>query len=193
MKAIKILYWSQITLDNTTFTPVFFFTPSLDFLTYIGKYGYLNVPISISKTNGLYDGNTFVTIDKSTSKGGYPNDDNGMIYSATLNNTEFNIYPYEPFIGEFKIGNLNTMKVASEREIENKIETALNEPYCGCNKKREMKEEYFFKEDQMTETKKPKKKTNNIYIIIFCFFLIIIIILIVCFYGELCSKKKKII
>uniref|UniRef100_A0A6C0K196 Uncharacterized protein n=1 Tax=viral metagenome TaxID=1070528 RepID=A0A6C0K196_9ZZZZ len=105
MKPIKILYWTQLTYDNVEFNPVFFIKPSLEAVSYIKQYGFLNVPIIISGTNKLYDGFGYATFDIATMPGGCPNDfqPTELIYSISLRNTVFTVYPYEPFIGEVQI------------------------------------------------------------------------------------------
>lgn len=45
--------------------PVVFFQPSLEFLTYLHNYGYLNIPIRVSDSD-FYDGVYIVNIDTRT-------------------------------------------------------------------------------------------------------------------------------
>jgi hypothetical protein len=212
MKPIKILYWTPLTFDGTKFTPVFFFKPNLELLTYIEQNGYFNIPITISGTNKLYDGFTYVLMDIATMPGGCPNDfqDSPVIYSCTMNDTAWTVYPYEPFIGEFTICSPLTTAEFKKPEQSGQQEE-IKENFCGCfanKKKKEDLEEDFappletkskvpqddepisnivtFQEPPKEPVPKPKKYVapNNTVIII-CLFLAIIIVLILCFYGDL--------
>lgn len=219
MKPIKILYWTPLTFDNTKFTPVFFFKPSLEMLTFIEQHGFFNIPIIISGTNNLYDGFTYVLMDIATMPGGCPNDfqKTPVIYSCTMNDTAWTVYPYEPFTGEFTI--CSTLTDAEFKQPLNSAKESpqeVKESYCGCfaDKKKndtELEEEYgspvqtnqvptdkdpisnivtFQKPSK--EPTKPKKISvapNNTVIII-CLFLVIIIVLILCFYGDLRNQGQ---
>lgn len=199
MKPIKILYWTQLTFDNTVFTPVFFFKPNLELLTYINQNGFFNIPILISGTNDLYDGFGYVTMDIATMPGGCPNDfsDSTVIYSCTMKNTVFTTYPVEPFIGEFK---LFDPLLDSEFPKEKPQEEEIKENFCGCFKKDKIEEFAQVDKKIQEEEKKPElkiseptpteitKSTNLTVPIIICVFLLIIIVLILCFYGDLQNK-----
>lgn len=211
MKPIKILYWTPLTFDNTKFTPVFFFKPNLELLTYIEQNGYFNIPITISGTNKLYDGFTYVLMDIATMPGGCPNDfhDSPVIYSCTMNDTAWTVYPYEPFIGEFTICSPLTNSEFKQSGEQKGQQEEIKENFCGCfaNKKKELEEDFAppvqkkskvpqddqpisnivtFQEPSKEPVQKPKKYVapNNTVIII-CLFLAIIIVLILCFYGDL--------
>ena len=141
-------------------------------------------------TNGIYDGITYVTIDKAVNQGSLVIDYSSQsnIYSATLNNTIFNIYPYEPFIGEFII---ISSKVVHDSEILNKeinTEKAL-EYYCNCksNDKSKSNMDTTIQENYVPYTS--TDQSSNIYIYVVCLFLVLIAILILCFYGEFNKKK----
>ena len=208
MKPIKILYWTQLTFDNVSFTPVFFFKPNLELLTYINQNGYFNIPIFISGTNDLYDGFGYVTMDIATMPGGCPNDfeKSSVIYSCTMTNTIFTTYPYEPFIGEFKLFDPTTDTGSSEPKKEEKKEQEkeIKEEYCGCFAKDKIEEFAPPKNKEKTPIKvEPEKKEieiemesepvsyiqnkpkQNYNITILCVFLLIIVVLILCFYGDL--------
>jgi hypothetical protein len=213
MKPIKILYWTPLTFDNTKFTPVFFFKPSLELLTFIEQHGFFNIPITISGTNNLYDGFTYVLMDIATMPGGCPNDfqKTPVIYSCTMSDTAWTVYPYEPFIGEFTICSTLTDAEFKQPVLGAKVSPEeIKENFCGCfaNKKKKDLEEDFappletkskvpqdnqpisnivtFQEPPKEPVQKPKKyiAPNNTVIII-CLFLAIIIVLILCFYGDL--------
>ena len=215
MKPIKILYWTQLTFDNVSFTPVFFFKPNLELLTYINQNGYFNIPIVISGTNDLYDGFGYVTMDIATMPGGCPNDfeKSSVIYSCTLTNTIFTTYPYEPFIGEFKLYGPEFCEPKQEEKKEEKKEEKekdekkekeekeIKEDYCGCFAKDKIEEFAPPKNKEKTPIKiEPEieieketepvsliqnKPKQNYNITILCVFLLIIVVLILCFYGDL--------
>ena len=202
---MKILYWSQLTFDSNVFKPVLFFKPDLEMITYNEQFGPTSVPLLITKTNGLYDGLHYVTISKATSLGGCPPDfcSAPLVYSATLYNTSFTIYPYEPFIGEVFLA--NTMEYKPILEVE-KPKEETKENYCGCGggKVKKIRNEYeeeeveeSYKGPNPSSTMKPTQKppdclqNNNVFIFIICFFLILIIILILCFYGDLRSSTAQ--
>lgn len=200
---MKILYWSQLTFDSNVFNPVLFFKPDLEMITYNEQFGPTSVPLLISGTNGIYDGLYYATISKATSLGGCPPDfcSTPLVYSATLPNTSFTIYPYEPFIGEVFLANTMVYKPIPEEEKPKEIENT-KEDYCGCGgggvKKlrneyeEEVEESYNGPKPSTTPkaTTKPSdcSENNNVFIFIICFFLILIIILILCFYGDLRSS-----
>jgi hypothetical protein len=189
---MKILYWSQLTFDSNVFNPVLFFKPDLEMITYNEQFGPTSVPLLISGTNGIYDGLYYTTISKATSLGGCPPDfcSAPLVYSATLSNTSFTIYPYEPFIGEVFLANTTEYK-------EEKPKEETKENYCGCgrggakNIRNESEEELeeSYKGPKPSSTPKPTDclQNNNVFIFIICFFLLLIIILILCFYGDLRS------
>lgn len=213
MKPIKILYWSQLSFDNNVFNPVFFFTPTLEILPIIQQYNYLNIPIIIQNTNGIYDGFYYVKIDKSTSLGNCPSDNDKIppIYSVSLN-CPFTMYPYKSFIGEFFIANnnqeiidnVNPQLIRDQIEIDKESKYNLNQLKNNFNIDAIENYEYFeptndteTPDDTESETESeidyPKdcsinKKSSYIYIIISCVFLLLIIILILCFYGDLRKK-----
>lgn len=214
MKPIKILYWTPLTFDNVKFTPVFFFKPSLELLTFIEQHGFFNIPITISGTNNLYDGFTYVLMDIATMPGGCPNDfqKTPVIYSCTMSDTAWTVYPYEPFIGEFTICSTLTDAEFKQPEQQQGQQEEIKENFCGCfaNKKKndgELEEDFAppletkskvpqdnepisnsvsLQQPPKEPVQKPKKYVapNNTVIII-CLFLVIIIILILCFYGDL--------
>jgi hypothetical protein len=201
---MKILYWSQLTFDSNVFNPVLFFKPDLGMITYNEQFGPTSVPILISGTNGIYDGLYYATISKATSLGGCPPDfcSAPLVYSATLPNTSFTIYPYEPFIGEVFIANTMVYNLQEDEKKPKEIENT-KEDYCGCGggggvKKikneyeEEVEESYTGPKPSSTPKSSPKPpdclQNNNVFIFIICFFLILIIILILCFYGDLRSS-----
>lgn len=213
MKPIKILYWSQLSFDNNVFNPIFFFTPTLEILPILQQYNYVNIPIILQNTNGIYDGFYYVKIDKSTSLGNCPsdNDKTPPIYSVFLD-CPFTIYPYKPFIGEFFItnnnqdiiDNINPQLIYDQIEIDKQTKYNLNQLNNNFNV--DAIENYEFYEpttgidtETPEETENPdeidlpdgcsiNKKSPYIYIIISCVFLLLIIILILCFYGDLRKK-----
>lgn len=103
MKPISILNWSQITSDNENFYPVFFFTPTIELLTWIHQYGY-HVVLKIEGSQ-VYDGvyrayfqianldQPNQTLDFKTT---------APVYSALLD-TPFTIYPCSTQKGIFTI------------------------------------------------------------------------------------------
>ena len=203
---MKILYWSQLTFDSNVFNPVLFFKPDLGMITYNEQFGPTSVPLLISGTNGIYDGLYYATISKATSLGGCPPDfcSAPLVYSATLPNTSFTIYPYEPFIGEVFLANTMVYNLQEDEKKPKEIENT-KEDYCGCGggggggvKKikneyeEEVEESYTGPKPSSTPKSSPKPpdclQNNNVFIFIICFFLILIIILILCFYGDLRSS-----
>ena len=91
---ISISYWAQVYSQDDSLVPVFFFHPTLDFLSFLHQRGHSNVPIEVRGTNGLYDGRYFVTIDNPTRMGSCPSDYNHQkpLLAAFLN-TPFTLYP----------------------------------------------------------------------------------------------------
>lgn len=102
---LEILYWSQITDDNVSFRPVFFFYPRVEILAFLEDRRYRDIPVSIRGTNGLYDGFHWATMDVATALGACPSDldPTKPVYAATLASASFTIYPTAPFVGEFAV------------------------------------------------------------------------------------------
>jgi len=102
---LKILYWTQITDDNVSFRPVFFFHPRVDILAFLEDRRYRDIPIQIRNTNGLYDGFHYATMDIATGLGACPADLDPVkpVYAATLASLSFTLYPTAPFVGEFAV------------------------------------------------------------------------------------------
>jgi len=211
MNPIHILYWSQLSFDNIQFTPVFFFHPTVDILPFLEEKNYLNIPILVQNTNGIYDGFYFVNIDRATNVKNVLSeyDTSYPIYSATLS-CPFTIFPYEPFIGEFLIiddqfrfSQISPSFISDTIQIEKKKDENLNslvnnfdpesiDPVCENEDQIENEIEGFqIETTPIPETPPPKTSSSkfntqeNIYIIIICTFLAMIIILILCFYGDL--------
>lgn len=214
MNPIHILYWSQLSFDNIQFNPVFFFHPTLDILPFLEEKNYLNIPILVQNTNGIYDGFYYVNIDRATNIKNVLSDYDTSypIYSATLN-CPFTIFPYEPFIGEFffindqfRFSQISPSFISDTIQIEKQkkenLDSLVNHfdpksiESIGENKIEDETEDEI--EDFQIETTPipptPSPKTcspskfntqENIYIIIICTFLAMIIILILCFYGDL--------
>lgn len=189
MKPVKILYWTQLTFDNVQFNPVFFIKPSIEFVSYIKQHGFLNVPILITGTNKLYDGFAYATFDIATMPGGCPNDfqPSTLIYSVSLRNTVFTVYPYEPFIGKVQI--INPVMEATRKEIDEApsllpavmgtgVDTFPTHPNAAVTP---------LQEDYTSPPPPSKKVSPHSYTLILCFLLLILVVLILCFYGDLRS------
>jgi hypothetical protein len=93
---LKIEYWSQISHIQNNLIPVFFFYPSLEFLSFIRQKGQTHVPIVIEGTH-LYDGLHYVTVDELTRYGScnvdYSHD--SRLYAIFLVNIPFTLYPIQ--------------------------------------------------------------------------------------------------
>lgn len=210
MIPIPILYWSQISNDNNVFHPVFFFHPTLPILAYKKQFGE-KCPIQIMGTNGIYDGWTWAVLDEAVSLGDCPTDLNPKkpIYAAFLSNVSFNIYPYEPFIGQFRLLPPDLTNITSGKEIQVEEEEALLEPELEMGEKEVSApdpepnqdpdpEETLERYDSIpTPSVVPivqplPPTTDNGYnlgfVLLLVFLLILIIVLILCFYGELRSN-----
>lgn len=100
MKFIKILNWSQITMDNIDFFPVLFFFPDINVIEFIKEYGY-DASIQIRNTQS-YDGIFIGKFQISNLDTLSTNDFNTLkpVYSIIIN-TPFTIYPCQK--GEFLI------------------------------------------------------------------------------------------
>jgi len=99
---MEIIRWNQVYSQTGTLIPVFFFEPDLSFLSYIHENGYMNVPIAIQGTDGLYDGVWYGTVDSPTRLGSCPPDYNSTKPILTMFiDTPFTIYP--PQNGIFEI------------------------------------------------------------------------------------------
>lgn len=185
---MKILYWAQLSYNNNTFMPVFFFNPDFNIKMYTNQFGFLDVPIYINGTDGLYDGYHYATMNKATNLGGCPSDfcKEPLIFSATLNNTSFTIYPLKTgqiFLVNQKIVNTtfpnNTISMQTEMNDKNpsvneSIKENFESPSIKQNFKKSIIKENF-----------SSNNFSNSYILIICFFLLLIIIIIICFYGYL--------
>jgi hypothetical protein len=211
MKPIKILYWTQLTYDNVQFNPVFFIKPSLEAVSYIKQYGFLNVPIIISGTNKLYDGFGYATFDIATMPGGCPNDfqPSELIYSISLRNTVFTVYPYEPFIGKVQIISPEMNATIKETQkppplptsglfpamMGTGVDTFADNPNAAVTAlvplqpppEPVIKEGYssLQKKKRKEEEEKVNSTTPHSYTLILCFLLLILVVLILCFYGDL--------
>jgi hypothetical protein len=214
MKPIKILYWTQLTYDNVQFNPVFFIKPSLEAVSYIKQYGFLNVPIIISGTNKLYDGFGYATFDIATMPGGCPNDfqPSELIYSISLRNTVFTVYPYEPFIGEVQI--ISPQMDTAIKELQKSpsppsptsgllpammgtgVDTFADNPNAAVTAlvplqpppkpEPSVMEGYSsLQKKKRKEEKEENSTTPHSYTLILCFLLLILVVLILCFYGDL--------
>ena len=94
---IPILQWKQIYSQEDQLIPVFFFTPTLEFLNITRQYpeSYFHIPIYIEGTNHLYDGIVYGIADRITTVGECrSNFDNSLlIYSISLPSVSFTLYP----------------------------------------------------------------------------------------------------
>lgn len=201
MHPLKILYWSQLSLDNITFVPVFFFQPDQKILPILRSYNFLNVPVFIQNTNGIYDGYYTINVDITTPRNNFniDYDISKPIYAAQMD-CPFTIYPYQPFIGEFSIIDTTHYRPTS-KQVEFVTKKDKDPPTLDEHKQEkeftiqdienfELDPHNEMKQDIM-ETPSPKtcqKSTTydreNIYVIIICTFFIMMIILILCFYGK---------
>jgi hypothetical protein len=94
---VSILYWAQVYSVDDTLIPVFFFHPTVDILSFLRQTGYVNVPIRIEGTRGLYDGVHYARIDNPTTIGRCPpnyNPDRPVL--AAFLETPFTMYPVSP-------------------------------------------------------------------------------------------------
>lgn len=100
---LTIQYWSQVTNPNQDLIPVFFFHPTIEFLSWIRQKGPYQIPIYIEGTNGLYDGRHLVTLDDVTRLGSCaPDYSHGKpLLALFLPHTSFTIYP--PCPGTFRL------------------------------------------------------------------------------------------
>jgi hypothetical protein len=183
---MKILYWAQLSYNNNTFMPVFFFNPDFNMKMYTNQFGFLDVPIYINGTNGLYDGYHYATINKATNLGGCPPDfcKEPLIFSATLNNVSFTIYPLDN--GQIFLANQQIFDTSTSSQNKTITSSAQTDEIPSES----IKENFEHSIDDLKE--KPIIKENfssdnfsNSYILIICFFLLLIIIIIICFYGYL--------
>jgi hypothetical protein len=215
MIPIPILYWSQISNDNNVFHPVFFFHPTLPILAYKKQFGE-KCPIQIMGTNGIYDGWTWAVLDEAVSLGDCPTDLNPKkpIYAAFLPNVSFNIYPYEPFIGQFRLLPPDLTNITSGEEEEEKVEALLG-PALEIGEKEVSSSESVstpvIKLDLELNPEETLESYDSIptpsvvpivqplppttdngynlgFVLLLVFLLILIIVLILCFYGELKSN-----
>jgi hypothetical protein len=199
MEAIKILYWSELSFDNVSFHPVFFFHPTLEILPFLEEKNYLNIPILIQNTNNLYDGLFYASIDKATSLGQCPVDfyKKKPIFSAKLS-VPFTIFPYHPYIGEFFVLiDHKVIKNIRPQLVKDMMENCPPEPFMIENYEpspENIKEEEIIplidvKEKKVKISKEEDDSTsqekNLTYVFIICFFLVLIVVLILCFYGDL--------
>jgi hypothetical protein len=205
MRYIKILNWSQMTMDNVRMYPILFFTPTIDILSYINQYGY-DVVIEIIGTQDLYDGvykarfnianlnSENTTVDFNTTQ---------PVYSIILDGI-FTLYPKEK--GKFKIYNnvptkyslpiLKTIKEEDDNTQTNIVENYEKEKK-DSSKKEEMveiplnedltdyevlqSENSIYDSNLSPQTVRIKK---TLYTLIFLFFFIFVILLIFIFTSK---------
>jgi hypothetical protein len=194
---MKILYWTQLSIDNNQFFPVCFFHPDIDLLSYINKYGY-SALCRIKDTN-IYDGFHWVKLDIATRFGNCPSDldKTPILYSASLD-IPFTSYPIHS--GEIEISSLeeqskmNQIMENFEHDLKKEIECRDEVPLDGEKDQEEIIEE-FEKEPEIEVTPESspttscKRQNNLTFVYILLFFLLVIIILSICFYGQFSSKK----
>lgn len=100
---INILYWSQISSQENTTIPIFFFYPTLDFLNFINQFGSSDIPIYITG-NDLYSGLCYGCCDKTAPLGNCLYDQpsfDKQTYVFYITNRDFTAYPQNA--GSFEI------------------------------------------------------------------------------------------
>jgi len=168
---MKITTWRQLSYNNTTFIPILFFIPDFEIKMFTSQNGFLNVPLLISGTGGIYDGFYFTTINEATSLGGCPVDfdDAPVFWSATLTNTSFTIYPPTPGVATL----FNLPPAMASKDAPEQTAQTTKEPF----------EAPIIQEEGVIEPAPPQENNrSNTFIYIICFFLIVIILIIACFY-----------
>jgi hypothetical protein len=177
---LDILYWSQITDDNVSFRPVFFFHPRTDILAFLEDRRYRNIPVFVRNTDGLYDGFHWATMDKATGLGACPSDADPTVpvYAATLPSASFTVYPAPPFVGEF------TVLMDGGERVHEGFEEPVEEPPVAPT-------EELFTEPPVAPIEEPqeeeaedvclRKTGNKYYAFIIVFMLVLILLIVLCF------------
>lgn len=165
---LKILYWTQITDDNVSFRPVFFFHPRVEILAFLEDRRYRNIPVAIRDTGGLYDGFHLATMDVATGLGACPADldPTRPVYAATLASVSFTIYPATP--GEFAVlmdgGGPPPTKEENVREA---FEPAVETPVPA--------------EPEETENACLARTSRKYWVFVVVFMLVLILLILLCF------------
>ncbi|NDE13983.1 hypothetical protein EBZ80_03540 [bacterium] len=169
---LKILYWTQITDDNVSFRPVFFFHPRVDILAFLEDRRYRDIPIQIRNTNGLYDGFHYATMDIATGLGACPADLDPVkpVYAATLASLSFTLYPTAPFVGEFAVL-MDAPREKKDKDVLEAFQPAAPTPAPPTVQQ----------ESEETETACFKKSGTKYWVFVVVFFLVLILLILLCF------------